>query len=108
MKLNGHNVTIMVKNMDKSINFYENIGMKLDQRWGDHYAMMKGGGGTIGIHPGDEGKGSGGVSLGFMIDDYSAAKSHLDKQGIKYKSEDYGKSGNYLHFSDPDGTVIYY
>jgi lactoylglutathione lyase len=108
MKLTGHNITIMVKNMDEAINFYQGIGLELKQRWGEHYAMMEGGGVTLGIHPGGKGEGSGGLSVGFMIDDFDAAKAHLDKTGIQYKAEDDGKSGNYLHFKDPDGTVVYY
>lgn len=108
MKLNDHNITIMVKDMDESINFYQGIGLALKQRWDNHYAMMTGGGVTLGIHPGGTGEGSGGVSIGFMIDDFDKAKAHLDTIGIPYKAENDGSSGNYLHFKDPDGTVVYY
>jgi catechol 2,3-dioxygenase-like lactoylglutathione lyase family enzyme len=109
MKLNDSNITIMVKNMDKAISFYESIGLTLKNRWGDHYAMLSGGGVTLGIHPGGDGKtGSGNVSIGFMIDKVSEGKALLDKHKISYKHEEDGKSGIYLHFKDPDGTVVYF
>ncbi len=110
MKLTGSNVTIMVKDMDKSIKFYKSIGLKLQQRWGDNYAMIDGPGITIGIHPGGNKKSSSGsLSIGFMADDFKKAKAMLKKNKIKItlEAED-GKSGSYLHFNDPDGTALYF
>ncbi len=110
MKLTGSNVTIMVKDMGKSIAFYESIGLKLQQRWGDNYAMIEGPGITLGIHPGgDEESGSGDLSIGFMVDSYDDAKALLAKNKIKITQEaEDGKSGSYLHFNDPDGTALYF
>lgn len=109
MKLNGSNVTIMVKDMTTSISFYESIGLKLKERWGDHYAMVEGPGITLGIHPGgNEKSSSGSISIGFMIDDCDAAKAMLEKQNVNVTSQDDGKSGIYLHFKDPDGTILYF
>ena len=109
MKINESNVTIMVRDMDKSISFYESIGFELKNRWENHYAMLNANGITIGLHPGNE-KGdanSGSVSIGLMIDKAEEAKSLLEKNNIPHKFED-GKSGIYLHFKDPDGTIIYF
>ena len=110
MKLTGSNVTIMVKDMNKSIAFYEGIGLKLQQRWGDNYAMIDGPGITLGIHPGgDEDSGSGDLSIGFMVDNFDEAKSLLKKNNIAITQEaEDGKSGSYLHFNDPDGTALYF
>ena len=106
--INSTNVTIMVKDMDKSIQFYESIGLTLKQRWGDNYAMVETTGLTIGIHPGgDDQSSSGTVSIGFMISDIKEAEALLDKNIITGKFDD-GKSGTYLHFKDPDGTVLYF
>jgi len=108
MKINSHNITIMVKDMDRSIQFYESIGLTLKQRWDNNYAMIETAGLTIGIHPGgDEQSSSGTVSIGFMIDDINDGKALLEKNHIESKFED-GKSGTYIHFKDPDGTVIYF
>jgi catechol 2,3-dioxygenase-like lactoylglutathione lyase family enzyme len=109
MKINSTNVTIMVKSMDKTITFYEKLGLKLDQRWGEHYAMMSTKGLTIGIHPGGTRKSSSGtVSIGFMIDKIKDAKALLTKLKVKFKAEDDGNSGLYCHFKDPDGTILYF
>jgi predicted enzyme related to lactoylglutathione lyase len=107
LKITQTNVTIMVKSMDNAIRFYENIGIILKNRWGDHYAMVETAGLTIGLHPSNgEVRTSGSASIGFMIDDITNAKTLLDKHAISYKAED-GKSGKYVHFKDLDGTILY-
>ena len=108
MEIKESNITIMTKDMDKSIGFYESIGLKLKQRWGDHYAMISGPGVTLGIHPSEEKpEGSGSLSIGFMVDNFDEVKNLLEKNGIKYNTND-GKSGTYAHFKDPDGTILYF
>jgi len=109
MTITGSNVTIMVKDMDRAISFYQSIGLTLQQRWGDHYAMVSAEGITIGIHPSDaDTTSSGTVSIGFMIKEIGAAKAMLDANKIAYHAEDDGKSGLYVHFRDPDNTVLYF
>jgi catechol 2,3-dioxygenase-like lactoylglutathione lyase family enzyme len=108
MKIKSSNVTIMVKSMDRSCDFYQKIGLKLQQRWGDHYAMLSAKDIVIGLHPADgKYKRNEGVSIGFMIDRQSDAKKLLTKLKIKFRATD-GKSGKYVHFKDPDGTVLYF
>jgi predicted enzyme related to lactoylglutathione lyase len=108
VNITSTNVTIMVKDFDRSIRFYESIGLTLKQRWDDHYAMVETTGLTIGIHPGgDDHSGSGTVSIGFMIEDINDAKLLLQENNITAKSDD-GGSGIYLHFKDPDGTILYF
>ncbi len=107
--INETNVTIMVNDMDKAIAFYESIGLALKQRWDNNYAMMTAAGLTIGLHPTDEpNPNSGTLSLGFMIDSIEEAKAVLDKNNIDHQAQDDGKSGIYLHFKDPYGTVLYF
>ncbi len=109
MKLTASNVTIMVRDMDASIAFYESLGLTLRQRWEDNYAMIDGPGITLGIHPGGDGmSSSGSLSIGFMVDDHDGARALLDRLGIDYTPTDDGKSGLYCHFKDPDGTALYF
>ncbi len=109
ININSTNVTIMVNDMDKAINFYTSIGMAIKQRWDNHYAMMTAPGLTIGLHPSDDpNPNSGTVSIGFMIDSIEEAKALLEKNNIPHNNEDDGKSGIYLHFKDPYGTVLYF
>ncbi|MDQ6761618.1 MAG: VOC family protein [Bacteroidota bacterium] len=109
MNITGTNVTIMVKDMDASINLYESIGLTLQNRWDNHYAMVVASGITIGIHPANENSNltSGSLSIGFMAGKIQEAAALIDDDGIAYKKED-GKSGIYLHFKDPDGTALYF
>jgi len=109
MTIKGSNVTIMVKDMDTSISFYKSIGLELKNRWGDHYAMMETAGVTIGIHPGGKGENKDShVSIGFMIGKAEEGQALLERNKISFKAEDDGKSGKYLHFKDPDGTILYF
>jgi predicted enzyme related to lactoylglutathione lyase len=109
LKITDSNVTIMVKDMEKAINFYLAIGLTLKQRWGDNYAMISAAGITLGLHPGGEKvETSSHVSVGFFIENIEDAKSVLEKNKIEYKVEADGKSGIYAHFKDLDGTVLYF
>ena len=46
------NATIFVSDMDRSVNFYTKIlGLKLAQRFGNHWASVEAGKLTIGLHP---------------------------------------------------------
>src|SRR4051812_23251531 len=107
MNLKGSNVTIMVADMDRAISFYQGLGLKLLERWGDNYCMIEGPGITLGIHPSHgEQTGSGALSIGFMVDDINAAEKLL--KDVKHTRHDDGKSGTYLNFQDPDGTLLYF
>ena len=107
-KINESNITIMVSDMDKAIQFYQSIGLTLKQRWENHYAMITAPGITLGLHPSEaKENNSGTVSIGFMVDDINEAKKLLDENSISYKFED-EKSGAYVNFKDADGTILYF
>ena len=109
MNIKDSNVTIMVKNMDKSVDFYESIGFKIKNRWGNHYAQLAAPGVTIGLHPVEKSKakGSGNTSLGFTTDNFEETKTMLSKQAIKAEPRN-EEGGQFLHFTDPDGTQLYF
>jgi catechol 2,3-dioxygenase-like lactoylglutathione lyase family enzyme len=109
MAITGTNVTLMVRDMDEAVSFYQGIGLHLKQRWGNNYAMMTTEGLTIGLHPSeDPNTHSGSVSIGFMVPKIQEAMTLLDSKQITYHLQDDGKSGTYLHFKDPFGTVLYF
>lgn len=110
MKIKDSTLTIMVKDMDKSIAFYLSIGLALDQRWGNHYAQVKAPGLVLGIHPEGEGQpvsGSGSASIGFTLENFEEAKNELKQLSIPAMERE-EEAGSFLHFKDPDGTEIYF
>lgn len=110
IEIKESNITLMVADMDRSIQFYESIGLILKHRWENHYAMISSPGVVIGLHPMEEGqsyKPSESISIGFMIEKAEEAEDLLKKLKISYQRSE-GKSGIYLRFTDPDGTALYY
>ena len=110
MKIRESNVTINVRDLDKSVSFYESIGITVKSRWGNHYAQLIAPGMVIGLHPTSEVNlvgNSGNISLGFTTDDFESAKSLLQKLSFKFK-ERKEEGGLFLHFTDPDGTALYF
>ena len=110
MTINGANITINVKDMDKSISFYQSIGLTVKNRWGNHYAQLTTPGVVIGLHPTSDKNlagGSGNTSIGFTTDNFEEAKTDLAKLFIPVTARE-EKGGQFLHFSDPDGTALYF
>ncbi len=103
------NVTVMVRDLDRAIDFYtKTLGLSLVNRWGNHYAQVSAPGVTIGLHPNvEEFTGRNGISIGFGVEDIESAKRLLDEKGVKYDHNE-GKSGSLVSFADPDGTPLYF
>lgn len=110
MKIKDSNITIHVKDLNKSISFYTSIGFTLVNRWGNHYAQLSATGLVIGLHPSNEEKlknNSGNISIGFTSDNFEETKSELNKLSI-HTIERKESGGQFLHFNDPDGTALYF
>ena len=108
--IKGSTITVNVKNLDKSISFYESLGLTMKQRWGEHYAELSAPGLLIGLHP-SNGKsssgGSGNTSIGFTTDQFDETKVTLNGLSIKF-TERNEEGGQFIHFNDPDGTALYF
>ena len=108
MPIKDSNVTIMVKDMDKSVTFYQSLGFIIKQRWDNHYAQLAAPGITIGIHPtNDIISNSGSVSIGFTTDNFEETKNQLSSLAIQTQLRE-EEGGKFIHFSDPDGTMLYF
>lgn len=109
MVIKEANLTIMVKDMDRSVSFYQFLGLELKNRWGDHYAQLAAPGMVIGLHPANQDMqiSSGSVSVGFTTDDFEGAKEMLERLSIPVTSRN-EEGGDFLHFNDPDGTELYF
>jgi len=110
MVIKDCNVTIMVKDMDASISFYESIGLAIKQRWANHYAQLTAPGITIGLHPLADSVaaiGSGSISIGFTTDNFEETTGHLQKLNINITARN-EEGGQFVHFTDPDNTSLYF
>jgi len=110
MKIKDSNITINVKDLDKSISFYESIGFTLKKRWDNYYAQLTATGIAIGLHPTPESnysRNSGNLSIGFTTEGFEDTKKELILLGIDI-AERKEEGGDFIHFQDPDGTFLYF
>ena len=108
MAIKDSNLTIMIKDMNRSISFYQSIGFTVKNQWGEHYAQMTAPGITLGLHPSNESfSGSGNLSIGLTTENFQDTKEMLQKLSIDYteRNED---GGQFIHFKDPDGSELYF
>jgi catechol 2,3-dioxygenase-like lactoylglutathione lyase family enzyme len=110
MAIKESNITLNVLDLDRSISFYESIGLTLKTRWGNHYAQLTAPGIVIGLHPTSKPNltgNSGNVSIGFIAEDFEETRSLLQKLSIN-TTERQEEGGQFLHFNDVDGTALYF
>jgi predicted enzyme related to lactoylglutathione lyase len=111
----GGNATVFVSNMDAAVHFYSQVlGLKLTNRFGDHWATVEAGPGlTIGLHPASPKYpapgAKGAVMLGLEIDEaIEGVVARLSEQGVRIKGSIVrDEPGNFVHLEDPDGNDIY-
>jgi catechol 2,3-dioxygenase-like lactoylglutathione lyase family enzyme len=106
--------TIYVSDMNRSVQFYiETLGMKLQQRHGDHWALVDGGPGlSIGLHPATPEIPSGrrgSMAIGLYLETpIGEAMERLRQKGVSFDGpakEDVALS--LAFFTDPDGNILY-
>ncbi len=107
-------VTIFVSNMDRAVQFYtEVLGMKLEYRFGDHWASLKTDDGmTVGLHPASKESPAGrkgSITIGFEVSEsIERAVTAMKEKGVKFVGpivDD--KEIKAAHFEDPDGNEMY-
>lgn len=113
--ISGGNATVFVSSMDAAVRFYsEVLGLKLANRYGDHWATIEAGNGfTIGLHPASEkypAPGTKGcIALGFGINEpIEDVVNRLQAKGMRFHGsivKDQG--GCFADFEDPDGNPMY-
>ncbi|MCH8806755.1 MAG: VOC family protein [Planctomycetes bacterium] len=117
--IRGGNATIFVSDMDRAVRFYtETLGLNLQYRADDHFAMIDAGGGlNLGLHPPAKNAGapgtSGGIQVGLTIErPIDDVVRDLTSRGVTFAKID-GKTivddgtVKLAFFGDPDGNDLY-
>ncbi len=113
--ISGGNATVFVSSMDKAVRFYtEVLGLRLAERYGDHWATVDAGRGfIIGLHPASPkypAPGTkGGIVLGMEVTQpLETLVPELKQKGVRFTGEIVREqAGNFAHLQDPDGNPIY-
>ena len=116
MKLGAFSISLTVKDLKKSKEFYEKIGFSQFGGDGNHYLIMKNGNALIGLFEGMFDKNIITFNPGWdenankvePFDDIRTIQKHLKSKGIKLESEvDESSSGpaSFMVY-DPDGNAI--
>ena len=114
MAISGALPTIFVSDMDAAVRFYtESLGLKLAERYGDHWASIDCGNGiTIGLHPASAENPSGrpgSIAIGFRTTEpIRDAVARLRTRGVVFRGEIVDDTQVLLaHFQDSDGNPLY-
>lgn len=108
MLINRSHITIMVADINKAISFYESISLTLKNKRDDLYASLEAPGVTLALYRSEaEVRHEGSASFGFVVDDIAEAGKLLNEHNIASIRDDWS-SGSYLHFTDHDGTKLYF
>lgn len=107
------NVTVFVSDMDRSVDFYtRTLGLKLVQRFGNHWASVEAGKLSIGLHPASSENPAGrhgSTTIGLQVSgDIEDTVATLTRQGVKFQggvTQD--NAGRVAWFEDPDGNPLY-
>lgn len=101
-------VNVMVRDMDKSIDFYVNVlDLELVNHWGNHYAEIKAKDLLIGLHPSSEKVSVGNsISIGFGVTNFDETIKALETKGVQFRMEEDGWI-RLAHFTDLDGNPLY-
>ncbi len=112
--MNLNQVTIPVSDVEKSIAFYQTLGLKLIVKALPRYARFEcpDGNATFSLHHVDHEINSNGTSIYFECDDLDEKVENLKNQGIKFDEDPEDRSWLWreARLRDPDGNnlILYY
>jgi catechol 2,3-dioxygenase-like lactoylglutathione lyase family enzyme len=113
--ISGGNATVFVSDMDAAVHFYtEMLGLKLTNRFGNHWATVDAGRGlTIGLHPSSPKHPApgtkGGIVVGLEINEpIREVVKRLQAKGVRFSGPIVtDPPGSFADFEDPDGNSFY-
>ncbi|HSM35468.1 MAG TPA: VOC family protein [Longimicrobiales bacterium] len=106
-------VTLMVQDLDRSVEFYRDMLGFAVSFGGPHFRMLEGASLKLGLHSGRARPGVGvrdpSLSIGLRVDDIQTAVAELEAQGVRFPEGIIDDDGAIQRapFVDPDGTALY-
>ena len=110
--INETNVTLMVTDMEKSIQFYtKTLGLRLKANYGGQFAQIEAPGTIIALHPipenGPKPGYSEGISIGFGVVNLEETMEELRQRGVEFSRTSDDNQVMLAFFTDPDGYHLY-
>lgn len=111
--VSGGNATVYIGSMDAAVKFYtEVLGLRLGERFGDHWAEVHAGAFSIGLHPQTDETPvpgtAGSIQVGLTVDDVDVARNRIAGGGALHVGEVVrGDGGSFVQFQDPCGNRLY-
>jgi catechol 2,3-dioxygenase-like lactoylglutathione lyase family enzyme len=113
--ISGGNATVFVSNMDAAVHFYTDVlGLKLTNRFGNHWATVDAGRGLIiGLHPASPKHPApgtkGAITIGLEINEpIQDVVKRLQTKGVHFNGPIVtDEPGSFADFEDPDGNSFY-
>jgi catechol 2,3-dioxygenase-like lactoylglutathione lyase family enzyme len=103
-------VTFIVSNLEKAVDFYENVlGLSKKYHFPENYAGFDCGGVEIGLRPGTvPGAIEEAPLVDFLADDVDESFRLLSERGVRFIKEPYDTAwgGRIALFVDPDGNLM--
>jgi predicted enzyme related to lactoylglutathione lyase len=96
--------------MDRAVAFYRDVlGLDLQRRDGDNWAVFDAGGRMFALHAAVEGRpvAAGGATAVFSVADLDLARALLSERGVEFGHEgDVAGYARFASFRDPDGNTV--
>ena len=101
-------INVQITDMNRSVEFYcDLLGLELVNRYGNHYAEVKGPDLLIGLHPSsNEIKVGNNMSIGFGVTQFDETVKQLEAKGLEIRvdTQDWIQLA---YFKDPDNNNLY-
>ena len=111
--ISGGLANMFVADMDRAVKFYtEVLGMKLEYRFGNHWAQVRTGDLSFGLHPesaeNPAGR-NGSITIGFRVSEsLEDLVGKLEGIGLKVHGTIMeARAGRFVYFDDPDGNRLH-
>lgn len=101
-------VFVWVSDIDRSLPWYEDLGIEAGPRHGTWQALATAGGTRFGLHQGERGRGEPTAAVAFGVSDLDTEMERLAALGIEPADAEVTDTGaaRFITYRDPDGNEV--